>query len=166
MRTNLVVLPLALNAEDLAISFRATDTSTQRLFPVVDGSGRLAGIITAKRVQQVLDERPEDGVSMWLNRTPVSAFPDEPLRAVVNRMAEHGLTRLPVVASDDPTRLFGMISLRDLLQARARNLMEERHRERMLRVRLLGGGAGARRRLSRPATGERADEGAESRQFP
>jgi hypothetical protein len=42
-----------------------------------------------------------------------------------------------------------MISLRDLLQARARNLTEERHRERVLRMRFLRGGPG-------PAAAERA----------
>src|SRR5262244_3621829 len=48
---------------------------------------------------------------------PVVAYPDEPLRVVVYRMAETGLTRLPVVARHDPGKLVGMVSLRDLLQA-------------------------------------------------
>jgi chloride channel protein, CIC family len=64
------------------------------------------------------------------------AHPDEPLRIVVNRMAETGITRLPVVESDGDARLVGMVSLRDLLQARLRSLEEERRRERALRVHL------------------------------
>ncbi len=63
------------------------------------------------------------------------AYPDEPLRAVVFRMAESGFTRLPVVDSDSG-HLAGMISLHDLLMARVRNLNEERQRERVLRLRL------------------------------
>jgi CBS domain-containing protein len=54
---------------------------------------------------------------------------------VVFRMAETGLTRMPVVENDSRI-LLGMISLHDLLLARVRNLNEERHRERILRLRL------------------------------
>jgi CIC family chloride channel protein len=53
----------------------------------------------------------------------------------VLRMAETGFTRLPVVESAG-RELVGMISLRDLLLARVRNLHEERHRERVLEMRL------------------------------
>jgi CIC family chloride channel protein len=46
-------------------------------------------------------------------------------------MAEKGLTRMPVV--DPTTRKFmGLVSLNDLLKARARHLEEERRRERTL----------------------------------
>jgi chloride channel protein, CIC family len=61
------------------------------------------------------------------------AHSDESLRAVVYRMAEKGFTRLPVV--DENAHLVGMVSLDDLLQARTRNLQEERARERVLRLR-------------------------------
>jgi CBS domain-containing protein len=52
----------------------------------------------------------------------------------VFRMAETGLTRLPVV-SDDRT-LVGMIALTDLLTARTRILESEHRRERVLGARL------------------------------
>ena len=63
---------------------------------------------------------------------PATAFPDEPQRAVVNRMAETGITRLLVVAREDPPKLVGIISLNDLLVARVRNLEDERRSERVL----------------------------------
>jgi CIC family chloride channel protein len=68
---------------------------------------------------------------------PVVAYPDEPLRVAVYRMAETGFTRLPVVERSNPKKLVGMVSLNDLLKARARSLEEERHRERVLRLRVL-----------------------------
>ncbi len=71
-----------------------------------------------------------------LHTDPIVAYPDEPLRSVVYRMAETGYTRFPVVERDDPGKLVGMISLTDSLTARARNLEEERHRERVLHLRL------------------------------
>ena len=68
--------------------------------------------------------------------SPVVAYPDEPLRVVVYRMAETGLTHFPVVERNGGERLVGMISLRDLLAARTRSLAEERDRERVLRIRV------------------------------
>jgi CBS domain-containing protein len=65
---------------------------------------------------------------------PVVAYPDEPLRAVMDRMAETGYTRLPVVERNDSRKLAGLISLHDLLKARARSL--EEHRRERVRVRL------------------------------
>ena len=53
---------------------------------------------------------------------------------VVNRMASSGFTRMPVL--DAEGKLSGMVSLQDLLSARARNLSEERDRERVIRIRL------------------------------
>ena len=51
-------------------------------------------------------------------------------------MAETGFTRFPVVDREDTRKLVGMVSLTDLLRARTRSLEEERHRERVLRIRL------------------------------
>ena len=50
-------------------------------------------------------------------------------------LGETGFTRLPVVDRDG-RQLVGMISLHDLLVGRVRNLNEERHRERVLQLRL------------------------------
>ncbi len=58
------------------------------------------------------------------------AYPDEPLRAVVYRMAESGKTLLPVLDPADGHKFVGVISLNDLLHARVRALEEEQNRER------------------------------------
>jgi chloride channel protein, CIC family len=71
-----------------------------------------------------------------VHKDPVTAYPDEPLRVVVNRMADTGLTRFPVIDNEPSRKLVGIISLEDLLHARVRNLEEERRRERVLRVHL------------------------------
>ncbi|MGH9571811.1 MAG: CBS domain-containing protein, partial [Candidatus Angelobacter sp.] len=67
---------------------------------------------------------------------PVVAFPDEPLRVVVNRMATTTLTRFPVVRRGTENELVGLISIQDLLKARELSLEEEHKRERVLRLRL------------------------------
>jgi CBS domain-containing protein len=62
----------------------------------------------------------------------VNAYPDEPLRIVVNRMAERGITRMPVV-DRETQKLLGLVTLEDLLKARTRHVEEERHREQVIR---------------------------------
>jgi CBS domain-containing protein len=66
----------------------------------------------------------------------VVAYPDEPLRVVVHRMSDTGLTRFPVVNNGQERKLTGMVSISDLLRARTRSLEDERHRERVLRIHL------------------------------
>ena len=89
-----------------------------------------------------------------IQKNVVTAFPDEPLRLVVYRMAETGVTRMPVVDRDNPVKLLGMIALTDLLRARTRDLEEERRRERVLRLRIPFGAkssAISQERRNRPA---------------
>jgi len=64
----------------------------------------------------------------------IFAYADEPLRMVAYRMAETGVTRLPVVSRQDGTPL-GIIELSDLLTARSRILEAEQRRERLLGTR-------------------------------
>ena len=64
----------------------------------------------------------------------VFAYADEPLRMVAYRMAETGVTRLPVVSRQDGASL-GIIELSDLLTARSRILEAEQRRERLLGTR-------------------------------
>jgi CIC family chloride channel protein len=136
MRQNVVALPEHLTAEELAGSLHADhDRRGQLLYPVVDGEKRLCGVITRKRLEHLL-HAPESGTLGALSvRDPVVAYADEPLRLLVHRMAETGLTRMPVVEREDSRRLAGMVSLTDLLRARTRMLEEERRRERVLRLR-------------------------------
>ncbi len=88
-----------------------------------------------------------------LQRKPAVAYPDEPLRVVVYRMAKTGFTRLPVVerrargsreggsdsqrgSGSSAAKVVGMISLKDLLKARVVSLNAEHDRERVLPVKI------------------------------
>ncbi len=55
---------------------------------------------------------------------PVVAYLDEPLRAAIHRMAETGLTRLPVVDRAERPKLVGLVTLKEALKARVRHLEE------------------------------------------
>jgi CIC family chloride channel protein len=139
MRAKVAALPAAGSMEDLRTMFRSGSRARgQRLYPVIDVDKRIHGVLTRKRMLELLADTNHDGSRLAdLSRTDaVFAFADEPLRVVVYRMAETGLTRMPVVEHARSRKLVGMLSLEDLLGARARNLAEERTRERVLRIRL------------------------------
>src|SRR5262245_35826876 len=110
----------------------------QRLFPVVDDDRRLVGVITRADLRQWMAGGPDGKhrpLGDAIQREPVVAYGDEPLRMIVYRMADKGVTRLPVVARADRS-FIGMLALNDLLGARARILESEQRRERVLGARL------------------------------
>jgi len=145
MRTNIVVLPDTISLKELAQSLNTTREGgqMQRLYPVVNSQGGLIGVVTRKDLQKFIQEHAQSNgqenytLSDLVNAHPVVAYPDEPLRVAVYRMAQTGYTRLPVVERGTPKKLIGIISLAAVLQARTRSLEEERKRERILRMRFL-----------------------------
>ncbi len=139
MRTNLVAFPASQTLWELAASFRLDHSPRgQHLYPVVDADRHLIGVLTRKDLGRLTSEAafPDATVGDLARDEVQVAYPDEPLRSVVNRMAETGFTRLPVVDSATNLRIVGLVSLEDLLRGRTRALTEERHRERVLRIRL------------------------------
>src|SRR4029077_17732147 len=109
----------------------------QRVYPVIDGRQSLLGVMTRHDLLTTLQslrasERDNVRLSDMLVKSPVVAYPDEPLRMVVNRMAATGLTRFPVVKQNGGRELIGLIGLQDLLKARELSVAEEHHRERVL----------------------------------
>jgi chloride channel protein, CIC family len=149
MRTKIAALPGASTLRDVQRSLRGDHRQKQRLLPVVDAEGRLTGVVTRGTIRERIELGGEAALETRLSElaesSVVAAYPDEPLRVIVHRMAEKGITRVPIV---DPgsRKLLGLVSLDDLLKARTRHLEEERHREQTLRLRRPGrgpGGAGA-----------------------
>ena len=136
MRAGSVALPIDAPLEKLCAPVRVDRLGgPQRLYPVVDKNGVLKGVVTRFDLHGLSMRGDPNGLAGILRQTPTVAHPDEPLRAVVQRMAETGLTQFPVVNRRDRT-VAGMISLEDLLKARVKNLESERRRERVMRVRL------------------------------
>lgn len=162
MRTNLVAFTSRSTFQEIqATIINNNVTRGQYLYPVIDERGQLCGVVTRKNLQSFLADTSQPNRALRdVLRDPVVAYPDEPLRVVVNRMAETGLTRFPVVERGDERKLVGIIGLRDLLSARTRNLAEERNRERVLRLRVPLGGRRARQAVER-ASEEAAEQASE-----
>ncbi len=109
----------------------------QRLYPVLENE-RLTALLPWSAVLESKQDPSRPVESVMIPPMAV-AHPDEILRAVADRMAHGGLGVLPVVDRAAPTRLVGLITQFDLLEARQKLLEEERHAERVLTLRRTGG---------------------------
>ena len=110
----------------------------QRLYPVLDPDGSLVGALPWSAVLEAKGRARVAADEMLTNMAV--AHPDEILRPVADRMAGDQIGVLPVVDRADPTRLDGLITQFDLLRARQKLLVEERHAERLLALRRVGTG--------------------------
>ena len=146
MRTKVVVLSAASTLGEMQQSLRPDHRQSQRLLPVVDEGGRFVGVLTRGDIRERMKAEGDAELRRCLGELvrmdAVKAYPDEPLRVVVYRMAEKGLTRMPVLERGTE-KFLGLVALDDLLKARGRNLEEERTRERPLKLRFLSPGGRA-----------------------
>jgi CBS domain-containing protein len=110
----------------------------QRLYPVVDGEGRLRGVVTRRALFEANGQGDGSTPMSAIMREPVAVtHGDQTLRYVAALMSEAEVNRLPVVDRDDTEKVIGMVSLTQLLAARLRDQVEARERERVLRIRLV-----------------------------
>ncbi len=139
VRTNVVALPASATLDDVRqiLTQSTRERHRQRLYPLVGEQQQLIGVVTRSELERWLREGVSgSAVTDVAEPSSVVAYADEPLRAVVHRMAETGFTRFPVVERSTDRKLVGMISLADLLEGRRQNLEAERRRERVLSLRL------------------------------
>jgi H+/Cl- antiporter ClcA/CBS domain-containing protein len=87
-------------------------------YPVLDGE-RVIGLVTRHQLLHATD-----GITVreLVTRAPVTAFPDEPLRAALERMLTTGVGRLIVVDRDAPDRVVGILTRSDVLAAHQHRL--------------------------------------------
>jgi CIC family chloride channel protein len=108
----------------------------QHLYPVIDHHGVILGSVSWDALHEHHTSR-SDTATVGSAITPLAAIadPDETLRHVADRMAASHQNALPVIATANHHALQGIITVEHLLAARRRLLIEERHRERPLRLR-------------------------------
>jgi CBS domain-containing protein len=78
---------------------------------LLDGEGKLAGIITRADVLRALDEDPSGIMSLREagSRKVIVTYPDETLHEAVVKMLRNNIGRLPVVDRKDPRRIVGYL---------------------------------------------------------
>jgi CIC family chloride channel protein len=148
METDLVTVEPDRSAADIYASVpRRPAARRQRLLPVIDATGSLVGAVPwVDVVERVASAEAGAAAAQIMVQGLVVAYPDETLREVADRMAEHQVGVMPVVEHGHPDVLRGIVTQFDLLAARERALEEERHRERVLRVTSLAALGRSRRR--------------------
>lgn len=107
----------------------------QRLLPVVTQDGVMLGVISWQDIlERSLAGELSGTVDDYMIKNVVTAFPEESLRVIADRMADNHVGVLPVVDSAEKKKLCGLITQFELLTGRHRILEEERKRERILKM--------------------------------
>jgi CBS domain-containing protein len=142
MEVSFSAVPAQSSAREIVESPKWPEYRRQRVLPVVLDNGQLVGMFTPEDL--VLLTAKEKGGTGSVPLGPLAkangmrAYADETLRILVYRMAESGITELPV-AEQGTGKLVGLVSLASLLKARTKHLEEEKRREQVLSWRSLGG---------------------------
>lgn len=127
-----VTVPVDLPVTLLAGEFLRTG---RHGFPVVNEDGSLFGVVSLEDYRRVTAEEPTSTDQLTVRdiatRDVVTVFPDESVGVALRRMAPRDLSRLPVVARDDPRRLLGVVRRNDIVRAYEVGVLrreEARHR--------------------------------------
>ncbi len=151
MRSNIAAISADTPVSGLAQSLRdAHSPRRQRLYPVVDAERKLIGVVPRSELQSLIHAPDSQRLQDVIRHDAKVAYPDEPLRVVVYRMAETGLTRFPVVERNASKKLLGIVALDDLLKARVHSFDAERLRERILPLRAVPFGRRGQAEPGRP----------------
>lgn len=95
-------------------------------FPVVDSKGRLSGIVTLSDLRnKVKPGEVGKKIGEIATREVEVAYPDETLDAALKRLASKQIGRLPVVDREDKTKLIGIITRSDIVNAYNKKVVEK-----------------------------------------
>jgi CIC family chloride channel protein len=90
-------------------------------FPVINADGTLYGVVSLEDYRKAthgnrktLDQLLVGDIA---TRQTVTVFPDETVGIALRRMAPRDISRLPVVARDDPRHLVGLVRRNDIVRA-------------------------------------------------
>jgi H+/Cl- antiporter ClcA len=141
MHTSVFALPIDATLQDASdwltkMNDRGSEAWShwQRLFPLVEMDGHLAGVLT--RSQMVTAGKGmgrKDPLIRSGSSTPVVVAPNDTLRSAAEKMAEMNLTSFPVVNMKGA--LMGILTIQDLLTARSKARLRDSDRKRVLTLR-------------------------------
>ena len=98
---------------------------------LLDGEGKLAGIITRADILRALDQDPTGVMRLHEagSRNVIVTHPDETLHEAAAKMLRNNIGRLPVVDRKDPRHVVGYLGRPGIMAARLRRLDDEHVRE-------------------------------------
>jgi CIC family chloride channel protein len=93
-------------------------THLHRVFPVVDLKGNLVGMVTRKDISESLNSgRVETLVNEIMTRDIIVCYPDENLKAALQKLGEKNIGRIPVVERGNPNHIIGLITREGIIAA-------------------------------------------------
>ena len=95
--------------------------TTHQAYPVVRRDGMLTGVVTAREIVAAAGDGAQTVASL-VKRPPVIIFEDQTARNAADHMVREGIGRLPVVQRTAPTKVVGIITRSDLIEAHGRRL--------------------------------------------
>ncbi len=111
-------IPANLPASLLANEFLRTG---RHGFPVMNDDGKLLGVVSLEDYRRATSKHKQELDNLTVGdittRHVVTAYPDETVGTILRRMAPRDLSRLPVVARDDPRHLLGVVRRNDIVRA-------------------------------------------------
>jgi CIC family chloride channel protein len=138
MTTDVDVVPLHMSLEELADEFARTH---HHGFPVVDGAGELAGVVSIRDLEQALEEGPVEGrtvADIATTEDVIVVYPHEMMWAALRWLGTHDMSRLPVVEREGSRRLVGVVRRGDIIRAYNQAITERAHRQHRAEVLRLG----------------------------
>jgi chloride channel protein, CIC family len=133
MEKDVPTLPSAMKVSELSdrIARRDPEVSRHEAMVILDGEGKLAGLITRGDVLRALDKDASGAMSVLDagSKNVVVTYPDELLHDASAKMLRNDIGRLPVVARNDPRKVVGYLGRPGILAARLRRLEDEHVRE-------------------------------------
>jgi CIC family chloride channel protein len=123
MRRDPAVISGDLSLDELHLRYPAG--STKQVF-VVDGDGRLSGIVDPAETQGVAGKDEPEAVGDLVAAPPAYLLPGDDLRTALNRFSEAAQETLPVIDNVEGRRVIGYLSEAYALRRYAHEL--ERHR--------------------------------------
>lgn len=99
---------------------------------ILDGAGKLAGIITRGDILRALDEDSAGEMTVLQagnTRRLVVAYPNELVSEAALKMLHNNIGRLPVVDRSDERKVMGYLNRASILVARSRRFQDEHVRE-------------------------------------
>ncbi|MBN1147503.1 MAG: chloride channel protein [Anaerolineales bacterium] len=119
----IMMVPPGAVQEDMPVALLANEfiKTGRHGYPVVDEQGKLSGMVSLRDYNRAIQRQDiihsELTVADIATRHLVTVYPDETVGTALQRMAPRDLSRLPVVARDDPRRLLGVVRRNDIVRA-------------------------------------------------
>ena len=116
---------------DAAVAFFADQERPHKSYPILDGDGLVAGMVSRGDVLRWRAENPHGEETLFdraSDRSLIVGYADEPVSHLADRMVAADIGRVPIVERG-AARLVGLVSRKDLLRIRASAKSAEVSRE-------------------------------------